>query len=135
MENEILSVSQFQALLNQTLEFAYPSVVIEGEVASFKVNQGKWVFFDLKDENCTISCFMTVYNLKLPLEDGMLIRVIATPNLTKWGKFSLTVKDIELSGEGAVKKPLSNLRRALKKRAYLRLSASALYQTIHIGLP
>lgn len=115
MENEILTVSQFQALLNQTLEFAYPSVVVEGEVASFKINQGKWVFFDLKDENCTISCFMTVYNLKLPLEDGMLIRVIATPNLTKWGKFSLTVKEIELSGEGAVKKAFEQLKARFEK--------------------
>ncbi len=121
MENEILSVSQFQALLNQTLEFAYPSVVIEGEVASFKVNQGKWVFFDLKDENCTISCFMTVYNLKLPLEDGMLIRVIATPNLTKWGKFSLTVKDIELSGEGAVKKAFEQLKARFEKEGLFAL--------------
>lgn len=110
MENEVLSVSQFNALLNQTLEFAYPSVVIEGEVASFKVNQGKWVFFDLKDEESTIGCFMTIYNLKVPLEDGMLIKVIATPNLTKWGKFSLTVKEIELSGEGAVKKAFEILK-------------------------
>jgi hypothetical protein len=26
-----------------------PEVIVEGEVSSFKVNQGKWVFFDLKD--------------------------------------------------------------------------------------
>lgn len=110
MESEILTVSQFHALLNQTLEFAYPSVVIEGEIASFKVNQGKWVFFDLKDETSTIGCFMTVYNLKVALEDGMLVRVVATPNLTKWGKFSLTVKEIELSGEGAVKRAFDLLK-------------------------
>lgn len=110
MENEVLSVSQFHQLLNQTLEFAYPAVVIEGEVSSFKVNQGKWVFFDLKDEESTIGCFMTIYNLKVPLEDGMLVKVVAAPNLTKWGKFSLTVKEIELSGEGAVKKAFEILK-------------------------
>lgn len=115
MEMEILTVSQFQAILNQTLEFAYPAVVIEGEVSSFKVNQGKWVFFDLKDEECTVGCFMTVYNLKVPLEDGMLVRVVATPNLTKWGKFSLTVKSVELSGEGAVKKAFELLKAQFEK--------------------
>ncbi|OYW84510.1 hypothetical protein B7Z17_03970, partial [Candidatus Saccharibacteria bacterium 32-49-10] len=44
-----LSVSDFIAITNQTLEYAYPSVMIEGEVSSFKINQGKFVFFDLKD--------------------------------------------------------------------------------------
>lgn len=115
MEAEILTVSQFHAILNQTLEFAYPAVVIEGEVSSFKVNQGKWVFFDLKDEESTIGCFMTVYNLKVPLEDGMLVRVVASPNLTKWGKFSLTVKSVELSGEGAVKKAFELLKAQFEK--------------------
>ena len=45
----VFSVSDFIAYLNQTLEYAYPAVEVEGEVASFKVNQGKYVFFDLKD--------------------------------------------------------------------------------------
>ena len=47
------SVSDFVAITNQTLEYAMPSVDIEGEVASFKVNQGKFVFFDLKDAGAT----------------------------------------------------------------------------------
>ncbi len=104
MEAEVLSVSAFLDLVNQTLSFALPLVVVEGEVSSFKINQGKWVFFDLKDATSTVSCFMPVYSLKVDIEDGMLIRVAASPNITKWGKFSLTVRTIELSGEGAVKK-------------------------------
>lgn len=40
----------------------------------------------------------------------MLIRVAASPKLTRWGRFSLTVKHIELSGEGAVKKAFELLR-------------------------
>ena len=60
MEKLRLGVSDFIALANQTLEYAYPSVEVEGEVASFKVNQGKFVFFDLKDAGGTVGCFMTV---------------------------------------------------------------------------
>src|SRR5690606_9589300 len=81
-----------------------------GEVSSFKVNQGKWIFFDLKDTETTISCFMTKYQLNTIIEDGMLVRVTATPNLTKWGKFSLTVKAVELAGEGSVKQAFEKLK-------------------------
>ena len=65
MEKEIANFTptEFIAVVNQTLEYAYSSVMITGEVASYKVNQGKWVFFDLKDEECSISCFMPVWNL------------------------------------------------------------------------
>lgn len=115
MENEILTVSEFNALLNQTLSFAYPSVVIEGEVSSFKINQGKWVFFNLKDSDSTVSCFMTKYQLDTALEDGMLVKVVASPNLTKWGKFSLTVRSVELSGEGAVKRAFELLKAQFEK--------------------
>ncbi len=110
MENEVLSVSELNAFVNQTLQFAYPLVVVEGEVSSYKVNQGKWVFFDLKDEESTISCFMPIFHLKVALQDGMKIRASSTPNLTKWGKFSLTVKAVELAGEGSVKKAFDLLK-------------------------
>lgn len=118
MENNqtlLLSVGDFIALANQTLEYAYPSVAIEGEVASFKVNQGKFVFFDLKDSEGTIGCFMTVWQLRVPIEDGMKVIITATPKLTQWGKFSLTVKSIRPSGAGSLKKSFEMLRAKLEK--------------------
>ena len=59
-----MTPTEFIAVVNQTLEYAYSSVTIVGEVASFKVNQGKWVFFDVKDEESSISCFMTLFQLR-----------------------------------------------------------------------
>ncbi len=115
MENEAITVSEFNSILNQTLSFAYPEVVVEGEVASFKVNQGKWVFFDLKDEQSVVSCFMPIFQLKTQLEDGMMIRVKSVPQLTKWGKFSLTVREVELAGEGSVKRAFELLKAQLQK--------------------
>ncbi len=115
MNDQILTVSEFNAFVNQTLEFAYPEVIIEGEVSSFKVNQNKWVFFDLKDSSSTVGCFMSVYQLNTPLEDGMLVRVRAQPKITAWGKFSLTVRSVELAGEGSVKKAFELLRLQLDK--------------------
>ncbi len=110
MEAEVLSVSELRDFINQTLSYAYPLVTVQGEVSGYRINQGKWVFFDLKDADTTISCFMTIHQLKTVLEDGMLVRVTATPNLTKWGKFSLTVKAVELAGEGEVRRAFELLK-------------------------
>lgn len=115
MEKLRCSVSDFIALTNQTLDFAYPNVEVEGEVSSFKVNQSKYVFFDLKDEGGSIGCFMTVWQLKQPIEDGMKIIVTATPKLTQWGKFSLTVQSIRLVGDGDIKKSFELLVKKLDK--------------------
>ncbi|MDO4612351.1 MAG: exodeoxyribonuclease VII large subunit [Candidatus Saccharibacteria bacterium] len=108
-----LTPSEFIAVTNETLEYSFSGVLIEGEVASFKVNQGKWVFFDLKDEESSISCFMTLWGLKMPIEDGMKVVVRGVPKLTKWGKFSVTVSDVRPVGEGSLKKSFEILKKKL----------------------
>lgn len=115
MEKVRLSVSDFIAVCNQTLEYAYPTVEIEGEVASYKVNQGKFVFFDLKDSTGSIGCFMTVWQVRMPIEDGMKVIIVGQPKLTAWGKFSVTVQAIRPSGEGALKKSFDLLKEKLEK--------------------
>ena len=110
-----LTVSDFVAITNQTLEYAYPLIEVEGEVASFKVNQGKFVFFDIKDTGASVGCFMMVFQLRIPIEDGMKVIVTATPKLTQWGKFSLTVKNIRPSGEGSIKKSFELLKAKLEQ--------------------
>lgn len=115
METLILGVSDLVALVNQTLEYAYASVVVEGEIASFKVSKGKYVFFDLKDDSSVVGCFMMVYQLRTALEDGMKVRVVAQPKLTAWGKFSLTVRDVAPVGEGSIKRSFELLRAKLEK--------------------
>ena len=110
---QVYSVSDFQAVCNQIMETAFSGVVVEGEVASFKVNQGKYVFFDLKDEQSSVGCFMMSFALRFPLEDGMRVRVRALPKLTNWGKFSLTVQAVVPVGEGSIKKSLEMLKKKL----------------------
>jgi exodeoxyribonuclease VII large subunit len=114
MDPQVISVSQFLAIINETLSFAYPQVVVEGEVSSFKVNQGKWVFFDLKDETNVLNCFMVINQLKLPLEDGMKVRVTGSPKVGKFSRFSLTVRNVELAGEGELKRAMELLKKKLE---------------------
>ena len=109
----VYSVSEFQEICNQILENAFTGVVIEGEVSSFKVNQNKFIFFDLKDEKSSVGCFMMKFALRFPLEDGMKVRLRALPKLTNWGKFSLTVQSVMPVGEGSIKKSLELLKKKL----------------------
>ena len=111
----IYSVSDFIATSNDIFEKSFPSVLIEGEISSFKVNQNKFVFFDLKDEESVLGCFMTVWQLRFPLEDGMKVIAQVKPKLTNWGKFSLTVEKITPKGEGSLKKSLEILKEKITR--------------------
>ena len=114
--NEVIySVSDFITTSNDIFEKSFPSVLIEGEISSFKVNQNKFVFFDLKDEDSVLGCFMTVWQMRFPLEDGMKVVVQAKPKLTNWGKFSLTIEKIIPKGEGSLKKSFEILKEKLIK--------------------
>ena len=108
-----LSVSEFVALLNQTLEYAYPSVTITGELANFRVSKGKWLYFDLKDELASVKFFGTVYQLPGPLEEGMLLKVRAVPRLHPQYGFSLTVQSIQPTGEGTIRRAAELLQAKL----------------------
>src|SRR3990167_3658519 len=93
-ELPILGVSDFVAVLNQTLEFAYPSVSIVGELSSFRISKNRWVYFDLKDETASVKFFGTIYNLPGPLEDVMLLQVRGVPRLHPHFGFSINVQTI-----------------------------------------
>lgn len=107
------SVSDFLAVVNQALETAFGSVEVEGEVAEFKVNHKKYVFFNLKDAGGTVGCFMTIWQLRMPVDDGMRVVVRAVPKVTAWGKFSLTVQEIRPVGEGSLKRSMELLKKKL----------------------
>lgn len=109
----LLSVSDFVALTNQTLEFAFPTVVIEGELANFKVSKNRWVYFDLKDQDASVRFFGTVYNLPGPLEEGMLLKVRGQPRLHPQFGFSVTIQSIQPSGEGSIRKAADLLQQKL----------------------
>lgn len=110
-----LSVSEFVALLNQTLEYAYPSVVVHGELANLRVSKNRWVYFDLKDEDSTVKFFGTVYQLPGPLEDGMILKVRGTPKLHNQYGFSVNVLSIQPQGEGTIRRAAELLQAKLSR--------------------
>jgi exodeoxyribonuclease VII large subunit len=114
MHDTIIGVTELVELINQTLDFAYPVVVVEGEVANFRVSKGRWVYFDLKDSNSTVRFFASVYSLNSPIEDGMMVRVTGNPRLHNLYGFSVTVQSLQLSGEGTIKRAQELLKAKLE---------------------
>ncbi len=108
-----LSVSDFVAVFNQTLETAYPNVVISGELANFRVSRNRWVYFDLKDDLASVKFFGTVYMLPGPLEDGMLLKVRGQPRLHPLYGFSVNIISMQPTGEGSIRKAAELLQAKL----------------------
>lgn len=132
----ILSVSDFVAIFNQTLEYAYPSVVIVGELANFRVSKNKWIYFDLKDEFSSVKFFGTVYTLPGPLEDGMLVQIRGAPRLHPQYGFSVTAQSIQPVGEGSLKRAAALLQAKLEAEGLFDSDRkrSLLYPPRKIGL-
>ncbi len=129
-------VSEFVAVLNQTLEYAYPSVTIVGEIANFRVSKGRWVYFDLKDEQASVRFFGTVYQLPGPLEDGLRVVVRGVPKLHPLYGFSVTVQSIRPVGEGSIKKAAALLEAKLRAEGLFDAERKRTlpYPPAHIGL-
>lgn len=107
------SVSEARAVINQSLDMAVPMIDIMGEIANYKINHDRWVFFDLKDQDTVLSCFMPLANLRMAIENGMQVKVRVKPQITKFGRFSLTVQAIKPFGEGALKRAFELLKQKL----------------------
>lgn len=115
MNDTVLSPSEFVALLNQTLEAAYPLVVIEGELSEYRISKNRWVYFKVKDDEAVVDGFSSVYQLKAPLEDGMMIRVVGRPRLHPRFGFSVTAESIQPVGEGSIRRAFQMLQAKLEK--------------------
>lgn len=114
MDNQpIFAPSDFVAVLNQTLEYAYPSVMIQGELANLRISKNRWAYFDLKDEHSSVKFFGTVNQLPGPLQDGLLVQVRGLPRLHNLYGFSVNVQFIKPVGEGSIRKAAELLQAQL----------------------
>lgn len=113
---QILTVTAFLTYLNDTFKAIWDPqmVAVEGEVSGFRISQGQWVNFDLKDDGGLVSVFMVLAKLGQPLSDGMRVRLFGYPRVyPKYGKFSFQADRVELVGEGTLQKALALLRKKL----------------------
>jgi exodeoxyribonuclease VII large subunit len=113
---KLYSVSEFVQFLRGFLETNIGRVAIQGEVTGFRISNDRFVWLDVKDENSVLNCFMLKNELTTPLEDGMEVKILATPQLfVKSGKFHMRVHAIELVGQGALQKAFELLKKKLSE--------------------
>ncbi len=112
---QTINVSELVNLINQTFDYNFGKVLVEGELANFRISKNQWVYFDLKDENSTVKFFGTVRQIHFPMEDGMLIRIFSYPHLHNNYGMSMQVEAIELVGEGSIKRAALLLKQKLDK--------------------
>lgn len=114
---QVLSVTQFLTYVNETFKAIWDPqmVALEGEVTGFRISQGQWVNFDLKDETGLVPVFMVLAKLQTPLQDGMRVRLFGYPKVyPKYGKFSFQADRADLVGEGNLQQALALLKKKLE---------------------
>jgi len=117
-----ISVSQFINSINETLR-SYSKPIVEGEVSDFDPSRrGKWVGFDLKDEDTeqVLNCFTVrskfrSWGMENVLEEGMKVQVRGQVKVRDRGNFSMFVREMSLAGEGTLKKAYEKLKKKLKE--------------------
>lgn len=119
MPENVLSVSQYLQIVNAVLREHVPSqeIVVEGEISGYTVKDGKWIIFDLKDENdpkAKVACFATTFKVTGVFENGMRARVFGYPAVKPWSTFQIDVQTMEPVGEGALKRAYEMLKRKLE---------------------
>ncbi len=119
MSKTPIRVSQLNSYIKRILQTdpLLGSVYVVGEVSNVKYHGTGHVYFTLKDENSKINCFLAssyVKYLSFALEDGMEIKAEGYIYLyEKGGSYSLNIRDVQLSGEGALSVAFEKLKRKL----------------------
>ena len=116
-----VSVTQLNGYLKRILSSdpILMNLSVVGEISNLtKHSSGHW-YFSLKDDNSSIRCFLPydrVANLRFDLEEGMSIVAYGSISVyEKGGSYSLLIRDIDVKGEGDLKKAFELLMKKLSE--------------------
>ena len=114
-----IKVSQLNSYIKRVLQ-ADPllgNISVTGEISNLKHHSSGHVYFSLKDETSRINCFLAADNarhIRYELSEGMEIIVNGYIYLyERGGSYSINVRDIEVSGAGALSTAFENLKAKL----------------------
>ncbi|MGY8769291.1 MAG: exodeoxyribonuclease VII large subunit [Pirellulales bacterium] len=117
-QQPVLSVSQLTQLVKGTLEMAFPSVWVSGEISNLAQPRSGHVYLTLKDDNAQIRGVMwkgTASKLSFDLEDGQ--QVICRGEIDVYaprGSYQLVIREVEPQGLGALQLALKKLQQKLQ---------------------
>jgi exodeoxyribonuclease VII large subunit len=113
----LYTVSELTNLLKGTLEAAFPSVRLEGEISNFKIAaSGHW-YFSLKDEDAIIQAVMFRGDngrVDFTPRDGDQVEVIGRVTIyAKQGRYQVVCRGMRSAGLGALLAKLEERKRRL----------------------
>jgi len=119
MSKVVFSVSELNQATQRLLETQFPSIWVEGEVSNLAKPSSGHLYFSLKDAKSQIRCAMFRHKgLKLNFEprNGLLVQVQAKVSLyPDRGDYQLIVENMEMAGDGLLKKAYEELVQKLAK--------------------
>ena len=115
-----VSVSQLNSYIRRVLgtDPILMNLSVKGEISNLTKHSSGYWYFTLKDENSRISCFMgrdRVAQLRYDISEGMEVVVYGSLSVyERGGSYSVSVRDMEVQGEGSLKIAFENLRKKLE---------------------
>lgn len=122
MARKPVKVSQLNSYIRRILQSdpVLLNASVIGEISNIKYHSSGHVFFSLKDEKSTVNCFLpadNVYKIRYELTDGMEITVHGYVSVyEKGGRYSLTVRDVDVSGKGDLAAAFEKLKTKLSEK-------------------
>jgi exodeoxyribonuclease VII large subunit len=114
---EVWTVSRLAQAVKKSLEFDFPQIWVEGEIANCKRYPSGHLYFSLKDTQSHVSCVMFAgFNRFLPFTptDGLQVKIRGKASLyPDRGQFQLLIDYMEESGDGALKRAFELLKQKL----------------------
>ncbi|MDR2314324.1 MAG: exodeoxyribonuclease VII large subunit [Spirochaetaceae bacterium] len=111
------SVSELTGLIQASLENAFPSVLVEGELSNCRPSSTGHLYFSLKDPGAKIDAVMfknRLSSLNFEPRDGMLLRVRGRISVYPLrGNYQLICDGMELAGTGDILAMLEKRKQAL----------------------
>lgn len=102
---QILTVSQCNALIKQSLDEMFPQIIVKGEISgtSFRPNASGHYYFDLKDSGASLPCAVFRFNSRGLEKFSVGDLVVATGHISiyeKTGKLSFIISRMVREGDG-----------------------------------
>lgn len=121
-----VSVSQLNSYIKRILQTdpILGNVSVIGEISNLKFHGSGHVYFSLKDNSSTVSCFLPsdrVNNIPFELTEGLEVTVHGYLYLyERGGRYSINVRDMEESGEGKLMAEFRRLQKKLEAKGLFR---------------
>ncbi len=116
-QQKIYRVAEITRLIKTILEDEVGDIWIEGELSNFRKPVSGHCYFTLKDKSAQIAAVMfrgSQRDLRFQPADGMMVRVCGQVSVyEKSGRYQIIVRQMELSGQGALQAAFETLKQKL----------------------